>query len=122
MLLSQCDAGLLALGLRGGWCWALSGVLAVRSVFLGEGVSLAACKCLDACCFHSVVCGCSLPAYMSVILPAHSPPPLNPQVMSRFKLPPLLDADGPDFKQLQAALMAMAEPSEWAALFGGGGE
>lgn len=34
------------------------------------------------------------------------------QVMSRFKLPPLLDIEGPDFKQIQTALMGMGEPSE----------
>jgi hypothetical protein len=33
------------------------------------------------------------------------------QVMSRFKLPPLLDLEGSDYQQMQAALMAMGEPS-----------
>jgi len=32
--------------------------------------------------------------------------------MSRFKLPPLLDVEGPDYRQLQTSLMALAEPSE----------
>lgn len=53
--------------------------------------------------------------FVCVCLPVcHCLPPSTPrlQVMSRFQLPPLLDADSPDFKQLQAALMAMAEPSE----------
>jgi hypothetical protein len=37
------------------------------------------------------------------------------QVMSSCKLPPLLDVEGPRYKQMQAALMTMAEPSEWGA-------
>jgi hypothetical protein len=35
------------------------------------------------------------------------------QVMSSGKLPPLLDVGGARYKQMQAALMAMAEPSEY---------
>jgi hypothetical protein len=34
------------------------------------------------------------------------------QVISRFKLPPLLAVDGQEYGQLQASLMALAEPGE----------
>jgi hypothetical protein len=32
--------------------------------------------------------------------------------MSRFKLPPLLDLEGSDYKQIQTALVGMGEPSK----------